>query len=122
MKKGLVIFYFLLTNICFGQLYHAGTGEVVQPRPHWEVALGWSASSGEISLKNGSTSSNGQHGLMGRVMYIPVQSLSLGVEGIVFSDQKISPLVDKYSAQRFGILASYNLTPDTNPHVYTLVG
>ena len=78
----------------------------------------------EISLKNGSTSTSGQHGVTLRGLYSVSRYFAVGLEGTLFSSQKIAPLIHKYYAAEGGIRVQYHLTPDTHPRVYltTAVG
>lgn len=122
MKFFLLAFCLLATCFCFSQTYRAGEGAAPVSFPHWEVAAGWSASTGEVSLKNGSSSLDGQHGLSVRALYAPWKRISLGAEGTLFSDKAIDPIVHKYNAKRVGVLLKYLITPDTNPRVYLLAG
>lgn len=123
MKRVLLsAFCLLVASSCFSQTYHAGENTAPAAYPRWEVAAGWSASAGEVSLKNGSASLDGQHGFYGRVLYAPWKRILLGAEGTLFSSHAIEPIVQKYNAKRIGLLAEYLLTPDTNPRVYLLAG
>ncbi len=107
-----------IATYCSGQIYQAGQ-IVTKPRhPLWEVTAGWTGASGEISLKNGSTSTDGQHGVTLRGLHNISRSFSVGIEGTIFSSQKIAPLVNKYHATEGGIRVHYHLTPDTHPRVY----
>ena len=113
-----------ITVYCSGQIYQAGQTVAKPEYPLWEVTAGWTGASGEVSLKNGSTSTNGQHGVTLRGLYSLSRYFSIGVEGSLFSSQKIAPLVKKYYATEGGVRVLYHLTPDTHPRVYltTAVG
>ena len=122
MKGLLLAFCLLATSLCFSQAYRAGESVTPAIYSRWEVAAGWSASTGEVALKNGSSSLDGQHGFYGRVLYALWKKISLGAEGTLFSAKGIEPIVHKYDAKRAGILLEYLITPDTNPRVYLLGG
>ena len=122
MKYVLISFFLFGFSLSFGQIYRAGEAPSSSPELHWEVAAGWSASTGETELKGGSSSTNGQHGWSGRFLYVPSTRWALGGEGTFFLSQKINPLVVRYHSYRVGLLAQYRLTPDTIPLVYLLAG
>lgn len=122
MKYILLAITLLVTSFSFSQVYRAGESSASVEFLRWEMAVGWTASTGEVALKNGATSLDGQQGFYGRVLYFPLQKWAFGIEGTVFSSEAIAPIVRKYSAKRLGLLAQYRLTPDTNPQVYLLAG
>ena len=122
MKFSLLAVCLFATSFCFSQAYRAGESTASGSFSRWEVAAGWSASTGEVSLKNGAASLDGQHGFYGRVLYAPWKKIALGAEGTLFSDKSIEPIVRKYNAKRVGVLLKYLITPDTNPRVYLLLG
>ncbi|MBO4675850.1 MAG: outer membrane beta-barrel protein [Elusimicrobiaceae bacterium] len=107
-----------VTVYCSGQIYQAGQIVTKPGYSLWEVAAGWTGASGEVSLKNGSTSTHGQHGITLRGLYSVSRYFSIGLEGTLFSSQKIAPLINKYYATEGGIRVQYHLTPDTHPRVY----
>lgn len=122
MKFLLLAICLLATSFCFSQAYRAGESPALVSFPRFEVAAGWSASTGEVALKNGAASLGGQHGFYGRVLYAPWKKIALGAEGTLFADKSIEPIVRNYNAKRAGVLLKYLVTPDTNPRVYLLAG
>lgn len=109
-----------VTVYCSGQIYQAGKPIAKQAYPLWEITAGWTGATGEVSLKNGSTSTDGQHGITLRGLYSISRYFSVGLEGTLFSSQKIPPLIDKYYAAQTGLRAHYHLTPNTRPQVYLI--
>ena len=66
------------------------------PTDKWEVSAGWNVSSGEMTLKNGAVSSDGQHGIGARVLFSVSKPYALGIEGSKFYAQSLFPLVKNY--------------------------
>ena len=122
MKFLLLAVCLLAANLSFPQIYRAGETTPAGSYSRWEVAAGWNASTGEVALKQGSTSSDGAHGFYGRALYSFWRSFSIGAEGSLFFSQSLAPVVDKYKATRAGVLLKYLATPNTNPRVYLLAG
>ena len=122
MRFLLLAFCLLASHLSFSQVYRAGEQTAQSVVSRWEVAAGWNASTGEVALKRGSTSTDGAHGFYGRVLYTFWRNAAVGVEGTVFSSQSIKPVAEKYNAKRVGVLLKYLVTPNTNPRVYLLLG
>lgn len=106
----------------FAQQYRARQKASAPSFDRWEISAAWVISSQEASVKNGSTSLDGLHGLTARALFYPLAYLGVGVEGTQFADEKLSPLVTSYKAHQLGIIGKLNLSPNTNPRVYVTVG
>jgi len=125
MKIFYLLFAFvLLPSLCASAQYRAGE-TIYHPDKqfsHWEIAAAWEGSSSEISLTNGSTSSDGLHGISSRVLYYPFRAVAVGVEGTYFHEQSVRPLIQSYRASRLGVVGKFHLSVDTNPRIYLVAG
>lgn len=122
------IFAFLLF-ICLPLLsagqpyeYRAGQSQSAAAFARWEAAAAWRVSAQEAQVKNGSTSTDGLHGLSARVLVYPLRYVAVGVEGTQFSSQTLAPLVEDYKSRRLGVVGKVHLSPDTNPRIYLTLG
>lgn len=123
-KFYLVMCVFLFPLLSAGQEYRAGekTYHPARQFAHWEVSAAWEGSSSEVSLIKGSSSSDGLHGVAGRVLYYPYRWAGVGIEGTYFSEKSVSPLVNSYRVHRLGVVGKLHLSPDTNPRIYLVAG
>lgn len=119
-----VILFCLCPLLGIGAEYRAGE-KIYQPSgsfAHWEVSAAWEGSSSEVSLKNAHSSSDGLHGISGRVLYYPFRIFAIGAEGTYYRKQSLTPLLQSYRVHRVGVLGKLHLSPDTNPRIYLVAG
>jgi len=119
-----VVCCLLFPLVCAGAQYRAGerTYNPDNQFPHWEIGTAWEGSSSEVSLLNGQLSSDGLHGVSGRLLYYPYPATAVGIEGTYFGKQSLVPFVTSYRVHRFGILGKLHLSAQTNPRIYLVAG
>jgi len=107
----------------YAQTHHAGEKTLPPAARQWvEISVAATRSFARLQDRGGNSQLPYQDGLSGRALLIVFPWLSLGAEGTWFEKEKDIPFVSVAKTHRYGAVAKFTLTPDTQPKVYLLAG
>lgn len=124
MKKFylVILLGFFACNLFSAPLYRAGADSIrTEDFYRWEPTVAGVFSSANVADVRGDSGPKNSGGFGLRGIYNVRPWIGLGAEGVIFAEKSFA-LVDKYRAERLGAVIKFNLSPDTSPRVYLVLG